>query len=129
MRKQKEQKGMPRSRKKKSAGRSARPGRTSSTNTPGPGAPTANGGTGAAGSRGTTAEYTNFLLKALLKTASSTEDDPYNYHPRHFSKDPEYKWDSERKQEFKRGFPAPDVSMLRPQGDAVPPHRGNYPRA
>ena len=73
------------------------------------------------------AEYTNFLLKALLKTASSTEDRPYNYHPRHFTKDPEYNWETSERQEFKRGFPAPDVSMLRPQADDLPPHWGNYP--
>ena len=83
------------------------------------------------------AELTNFLLNSLLKTASSTEDKPYNYHPRHHSKDPEYAFYPKvvrggrrrpgEMQEFKQGFPAPDVSMLRPQGEYMPPHRGNFP--
>ena len=71
----------------------------------------------------------NYLLHQILKTASSTDEKPYNYHPRHHTKDPEYRWDNATTQEFKRGFPAPDVSMLRPQGEDVPPHRGNYPGA
>ena len=50
-------------------------------------------------------ETMNYLLHQLLKTASSTED-PYNYDPRHHSKDPEYKFAGERMQEFKRGVPA-----------------------
>ena len=51
-------------------------------------------------------ETMNYLLHQLLKTASSTETDPYNYEPRHHSKDPEYKFAGERMQEFKRGVPA-----------------------
>ena len=72
------------------------------------------------------AELTNFLLNSLLKTASSTEDKPYNYHPRHHSKDPEYAHSGARMQEFKRGFPTPDVTMLRHREDQAP-HRGNFP--
>ena len=72
-------------------------------------------------------ELTNYLLHQLLKTASSTDADPYNYNPRHFSKDPEYRWDSQLRQRFKRGFPAPDVSLLRSQHSSLPPHWGNYP--
>ena len=71
-------------------------------------------------------ETVNALLTQLLKTASSTESDPYHYDKRHYTKDPEYKHSDERMQEFKRGFPAPDVSMLRPPGQQ-PPHRGNFP--
>ena len=68
----------------------------------------------------------NYLLHQILKTASSTEADPYNYEPRHHSKDPEYKFSDERTQEFKRGVPAPDTHFWRPQGKTLPPHRGNY---
>ena len=57
-------------------------------------------------------ETVNTLLTQLLKTASSTESDPYHYDKRHYTKDPEYKHSDQRMQEFKRGFPAPDVSML-----------------
>jgi hypothetical protein len=73
------------------------------------------------------AETMNYLLNQILKTASSTDEKPYNYHPRHHSKDPEYKWSNKRTKKFKRGFAAPDFSMLRPQGDVEPPHRGNFP--
>ena len=74
------------------------------------------------------AETMNYLLNQILKTSSASEDKPYNYHPRHHTKDPEYRHSSARAQRFKRGFPAPDVSMLRPQGDAEPTHRGNFPQ-
>ena len=37
--------------------------------------------------------------------------------PRHYSKDPEYKWSDQRTQAFKKEIPAPDV----PPGDQ-PPH-------
>ena len=73
----------------------------------------------------TEAQYTNFLLKAMLKTMNSTDEEPYNYHPRHHTKDPEYEFSTKRMKEFKRGFPAPDVSFLRPQGKE-PPHRGTF---
>ena len=73
------------------------------------------------------AELTNFLLNSLLKTASSTDDKPYNYNPRHHTRDPEYAHSSERVQEFKRGIPTPDVTMLRHQGEDQAPHRGNFP--
>ena len=73
------------------------------------------------------AHITNYLLNALLKTAASTDEQPYNYHPRHHSKDPEYRFSGPRMRDFKRGFPAPDVNFLRSQGDAVPTHYGNYP--
>ena len=69
----------------------------------------------------------NALLTQLLQTASSTEDQPYHYDKRHYSKDPEYAWSDERTQQFKQGFPAPDVNFWRPQGDALPPSRGNFP--
>ena len=74
------------------------------------------------------AETTNYLLHQLLKTAASTDADPYHYEPRHHSRDPEYKFESERMQEFKRGVPAPDVHFWRPPGKGAPPHLGNYPR-
>ena len=74
-------------------------------------------------------ELTNYVLNQLLKTASSSDANPYNYHPRHHTKDPEYQWETEERRTFKRGFNAPDVSMLRPQGDDLPPHLGNYPLA
>ena len=72
-------------------------------------------------------EGLNYLLHQLLKTASSTEAKPYNYHPRHHSKDPEYAFSAPAMQEFKRGVPASDVNYWRPQGEGMPPHRGNYP--
>ena len=73
-------------------------------------------------------ESLNYLLHQLLKTASSTEAKPYHYHPRHHTKDPEYAFSSARQQRFKRGFPAPDVSFLRSQGEGLPPHSANYPQ-
>ena len=71
-------------------------------------------------------ESLNYLLHQLLKTASSTEDKPYNYEPRHYSKDPEYVYSNPAMQEFKRGFPAPDTHHWRPQGPNMPPYRDNY---
>ena len=73
------------------------------------------------------AETLNYLMHQLLKTASATEGKPYNYDPRHHSKDPEYAFSSPAMQEFKRGFPAPDTHHWRPQGQGMPPHRGNHP--
>ena len=58
------------------------------------------------------AETANYLLNQLLKTTSA--EPPYNYHPRHYTKDLEYKTGSARLREFKRGVPAPDVQMWRP---------------
>ena len=49
------------------------------------------------------AESLNYLLHQLLKTASSTEDKPYNYEPRHHSKDPEYAFSNPALQEFAAG--------------------------
>ena len=72
------------------------------------------------------AESLNYLLHQLLKTASATADKPYHYEPRHFSKDPEYAFSSPALQEFKRGVPAPDTHHWRPQGQDLPPYRGNY---
>ena len=76
----------------------------------------------------TEAETMNYLLHQILKTAASTEADPYNYEPRHYSRDPEYKFSGERLQEFKRGQPAGDVHFWRPQGGKLPPSRGNFPQ-
>jgi len=73
------------------------------------------------------AELMNYLLHQVLKTAASTDADPYHYEPRHYSKDPEYKFSTARMREFKRGVPAPDTTHLRPQGAGMPPHRGNFP--
>ena len=73
------------------------------------------------------AQMSNFLMNALLKTAASTDTEPYHYHPRHHTNDPEYGFSGPRVRTFKKGFPAPDVHFWRPQGDAVPPHRGNFP--
>ena len=69
----------------------------------------------------------NYLLHQLLKTAASTDADPYSYEPRHHSRDPEYKFSGEPMQEFKRGHPAGDVHFWRPQGKGMPTHRGNFP--
>ena len=74
------------------------------------------------------AETLSYLLHQLLKTADSPEGKPYHYHPRHHSKDPEYGFSSDRLQGFKKGFPAPDVSFLRSQGEGLPPHSANYPQ-
>ena len=73
------------------------------------------------------AQTINRLLSHLLQTASSTEALPYHFDKRHHTKDPEYRWETAQRREFKQGFPAPDVSMLRPQADDLPPHWGNYP--
>ena len=73
------------------------------------------------------AQTVNRLLSHLLQTASSTEALPYHFDKRHYSKDPEYRWETQVRREFKQGFPAPDVSMLRPQAEDLPPHWGNYP--
>jgi len=73
------------------------------------------------------AELSNYLLHQVLKTAASTDADPYNYDPRDYSKDPEYKFSSAKMQEFKRGVPASDTNFWRPQGKGMPPSRGNYP--
>ena len=70
------------------------------------------------------AELTNYLLHQLLKTA---DEEDYHFHPRHASKDPEYQFSSPALQEFKDGFPAPDVNFWRPQGTDAPPHHGNFP--
>ena len=59
------------------------------------------------------AETANFLLHQMLKTINSTEDKPYNYHPRHHTRDPEYEGATDRLKEFKRGVPAPDVNLRR----------------
>ena len=73
------------------------------------------------------AQLSNFLMNSLLKTAASTDTEPYHYHPSHPPNDPEYGFSGPRVRTFKKGFPAPDVHFWRPQGDAVPPHRGNFP--
>ena len=70
------------------------------------------------------AKMLSFLLNNLLKVAENPE---HKHNPRHYSKDPEYKYSNVNTKEFKRGIPAPDVNMHRPQGDAVPLHRGNFP--
>jgi hypothetical protein len=75
------------------------------------------------------AHNTNALLTQFLKMGAGTEDAPYHYDKRHHTKDPEYRWETQERQEFKKGFPAPDVSMLRPQSGNLPPHWGNYPLA
>ena len=72
------------------------------------------------------AELANYLLNQILKTAASTEADPHHYHPRHHSKDPEFKYSGARTREFKQGFPAPDVHFWRPQGEGMPPSRANF---
>ena len=69
------------------------------------------------------AETMNYLLHQLVK---SQADPKYNYHPRHHSKDPEYKFSSAAKQEFKRGVPAPDVNFWNAPKN-MPPYRANYP--
>ena len=73
------------------------------------------------------AEMTNYLLNQMLKTMSSTEEKPYHYHPRHHENDPEFAFSDDKTQEFKKGFPAPDVNLWRPQGRGMPPSRGNFP--
>ena len=59
----------------------------------------------------------NYLLHQMLKTMSAPEGE-YNYHPRHHTKDREYKHSGDRTKQFKRGFPAPDVNFWRPPGPA-----------
>ena len=73
------------------------------------------------------AETANYLLHQLLKTISSKESDPYKYHPRDPTKDPEYKFSDARLKAFKDDFPAPDVNFWRPQGQGRPPYVGNFP--
>ena len=60
------------------------------------------------------AETANYLLHQLLKTTSADPLKPYHYHPRHHTKDLEYKTSNARMRAFKRGVPAPDVQMWRP---------------
>ena len=67
----------------------------------------------------------NYMLHQMLKTMSAPEGQ-YNYHPRHHTKDREYKFSSERQQQFKKGFPAPDVNFWRPPG---PPDSGTWTAA
>ena len=75
-------------------------------------------------------EMTNYLLHQMLKTMSAPEGQ-YNYHPRHFTKDREYKFSSDRTKTFKQGFPSPDVNFWRPPGRpesdtwTAAPYRGN----
>ena len=71
-------------------------------------------------------ESLNYLLHQLLKTASAEPEDPYQYHPRHHTKDPEFKFSNPRTQEFKKGHPATDTHFWSPQGDDLPPHIGNF---
>ena len=68
------------------------------------------------------AETANYLLNQLLKTTSAPPEKPYHYHPRHHTKDLEYKTGNARLREFKRGVPAPDVQMWR----APPYEMGPY---
>ena len=75
------------------------------------------------------AELANYLLNQILKTAASTDADPYHYHPRHHTKDPEYQHSGLGMKEFKKSLPAPDVHFWRSQGKGLPTHRGNFPRA
>jgi hypothetical protein len=67
------------------------------------------------------AQLTNTLLEAIAKQSNP------GIMPRHHTNDPEYAFSNDRTKEFKRGFPAPDVNFLRPQGAGLPPSRGNYP--
>ena len=67
------------------------------------------------------AQLTNTLLEAIAKQSNP------GIQPRHYTNDPEYAFSNDRTKEFKRGFPAPDVNFLRPQGAGLPPSRGNYP--
>ena len=68
-------------------------------------------------------EMSNYLLNQMLKTITNPD---YNYHPRHHTKDREYKHVNKRHQEFKRGFPSPDTNFWRPAGGAdAAPYRGN----
>ena len=72
------------------------------------------------------AKMANYLLHQVLKTMRSTEGDPYEYHPRHPTNDPEYKYSSKRMQSFKDEFPAPDTHFWRAQGENRPPYVGNF---
>ena len=69
----------------------------------------------------------NYLLHQMLKTVSSTEEQPYNYEPRHYTRDPEYRFSGDAMKEFKRAQPAADTHFWRPQGKGMPPSRGNFP--
>ena len=56
---------------------------------------------------GTASHWLRELLKLL--TGVQYPEDQYHYDPRHYSKDPEYKWSDQRTQAFKKEIPAPDV--------------------
>ena len=68
---------------------------------------------------GTASHWLRELLKLL--TGVQYPEDQYHYDPRHYSKDPEYKWSDQRTQAFKKEIPAPDVHYFNPPGDQ-PPH-------
>ena len=68
------------------------------------------------------AETANYLLHQILKTTAADPDKPYHYDPRHYSKDLEYATGNERLREFKKGVPAPDVQMWRPDPYEMGPY-------
>ena len=70
---------------------------------------------------GTATHWLRELLKLL--TGVQYPEDKYHYDPRHYSKDPEYKWSDPRTRAFKKEIPAPDVHYFNPPGDQ-PPHLG-----
>ena len=75
-------------------------------------------------------ETQNYLLHQMLKTMSQPEGE-YQYQPRHYTKDKEYKSSGNTMQQFKQGFPSPDTDFWRPPGPAdsgtwtSAPYRGN----
>ena len=76
---------------------------------------------------GTASHWLRELLKLLTSADPEFNEQHYHYDPRHFSKDPEYKYSDERTKAFKREIPAPDVHYFAPPGDQ-PTHLGNYSR-
>ena len=71
-------------------------------------------------------------LRELLKLLTGVQypEDKYHYDPRHYSKDPEFKWSDPRTQRFKKEIPAPDVHYFNPPGDQPAPRdAGRVPQA
>ena len=68
------------------------------------------------------AETANYLLNQILKTTAAEPEKPYHYDPRHHTKDLEYATGNERLREFKKGVPAPDVQMWRPDPYEMGPY-------
>jgi len=69
------------------------------------------------------AQTMRVILEHMLKKQHEPDA---QYHPRHFSKDPEYAFSDARTQRFKRSVPSPDVHYWRPQGPGANPYQQNF---